>query len=296
MITPERPDTTGPAARISRLWPWLAATALAAACLAAAYPAGASNAAASAAAAPLNCGPSGPCYSPQVYETAYGVTPLLRRGIDGSGETVAMPELAQTPASPGSPTDIRKDLAAFDATFGLPPAALRVVTAVAGSPTPYLANDEELGDAEMVHAFAPGASLDIILLPADAVSSPADFAAAITKAIRESAALHAAVLSISASGGEHSLTPARPTTRPSTTWSPATTQCSGRPGSSPVTTPGLAGTRSPAGAAPTPSTSSPCWRAQPAREAWPLRLSAGSPRCGSPRPRPRFPPGYGSRA
>ncbi len=80
------------------------------------------------------------------------------------------------------------------------------MTDIAGSSTPYLANDEEASDAEMVHAFAPGATLDIILVPADAISSPADFAAAITKAIRESTALHAAVLSISASGGEHSFT------------------------------------------------------------------------------------------
>jgi subtilase family serine protease len=80
------------------------------------------------------------------------------------------------------------------------------VTAIAKSPTPYLTDGEELGDAEMVHAFAPGATLDIILVPADAISSPANFAAAITKAIQESAALHAAVISISASGGEHFFT------------------------------------------------------------------------------------------
>jgi subtilase family serine protease len=138
---------------------------------------------------------------------AYGVAPLLRRGIDGRGETVALAELAQTPASPGA-TDIRQDLAAFDTKFGLPRASLHVVTTIAGSPTPYLANGEELGDAEVVHAFAPGATLDIILVPADAISSPADFAGAISKAIRESVALHAAVLSISASGGEHLLTSA----------------------------------------------------------------------------------------
>ena len=47
---------------------------------------------------------------------AYGVAPLLRRGIDGSGETVVMPELASSPPS----TDIRKDLAIFDSKFGLP--------------------------------------------------------------------------------------------------------------------------------------------------------------------------------
>jgi subtilase family serine protease len=185
---------------------WLYAASLAA-CLTAAYASAAlGGTPATAASAPLNCGPSGSCLSPQAYETAYGVAPLLRRGIDGRGETVAMPELAQNPASHGSPTDIRKDLAAFDAKFGLPGATVHVVTDIAGSPTPYLANDEEVGDAEMVHAFAPGATLDIILVPADAITSPADFAAAITKAIRESTTLHAAVLSISASGGEHSFT------------------------------------------------------------------------------------------
>jgi len=186
--------------------PWLYAAPLAACLTAACASAALGGTPATAGSAPLNCGPSGSCLSPQAYETAYGVTPLLRHGIDGRGETVAMPELAQTPASHGSPTDIRKDLAAFDAKFGLPRATVHVVPDIAGSPAPYLANDEEVGDAEMVHAFAPGATLDIILIPADAISSPADFAAAITKAIRESTALHTAVLSISASGGEHSFT------------------------------------------------------------------------------------------
>jgi hypothetical protein len=46
------------------------------------------------AAAPLNCAPPGvkqpPCYSPQAYQVAYSVAPLLSRGIDGHGETVVM--------------------------------------------------------------------------------------------------------------------------------------------------------------------------------------------------------------
>ena len=190
----------------------LAAVSLAA-CLAAAYPAAAAadgtavSTSASAGTAQVNCAPPGvkapPCYSPQAYQMAYGVAPLLSHGIDGRGETVAMPEQAQTPASPGA-TDIRKDLAAFDTKFGLPPASLHVVTAVAESPTPYLAGGEELGDAEMVHAFAPGATLDIILIPG--ITSPASFAAAITKVITEGISLHAAVLSISGSGGEHAFT------------------------------------------------------------------------------------------
>ena len=77
---------------------------------------------------------------------------------------------------------------------------------IAGSATPYLSDAEELGDAEMVHAFAPGATLDIVLVPADAISSPANVLAAITETIRESAALHVAVLSFSFSGGEHCFT------------------------------------------------------------------------------------------
>jgi hypothetical protein len=42
---------------------------------------------------------------------AYGVAPLLSRGIDGRGETVVVgPEPAAAPPS----TDIRQDLAVFD--------------------------------------------------------------------------------------------------------------------------------------------------------------------------------------
>jgi hypothetical protein len=46
---------------------------------------------------PLLCGPPDffiQCYSPGQYQVAYGVAPLLRRGITGHGETVVMPELA----------------------------------------------------------------------------------------------------------------------------------------------------------------------------------------------------------
>jgi subtilase family serine protease len=183
-----------------------------AACLAAACAYAAIGGTAATAASPppqLNCGAGlgAPisCYSPQEYQVAYGVAPLLRRGIDGRGQTVALLELAQTPASPGA-SDIRDDLAAFDAKFRLPRASLRVVNAIVRDATPYLSNAEEIGDAEMVHAFAPGATLDIVLVPADAISSPANFAAAVASAVRASAALHVAVISISASGGEHVFT------------------------------------------------------------------------------------------
>ena len=204
-ISPNQPH----AAR--RRWPWLAAAPLTA-CLAVAYPAAAATGgpAASAATGPVNCAPPDvkqiPCYRPQAYQVAYGVAPLLRRGVDGSGETVIVPELAQTPTSHGGPTDIRQDLAAFDRTFGLPAAKLQVVNTIAGSATPYLANDEEVTDTEMLHAIAPGATLSVVLVAADANTSSANFAAALTKVIQAGVARHAAVISISASVGEHFLT------------------------------------------------------------------------------------------
>jgi subtilase family serine protease len=210
------------AAEPPRRWRWIAAASLAAcltaACTSTATTTGtaaatsatatASAPTASAATVTVDCGPPGApkrCYSPQAYQVAYGAAPLLGHGIDGSGETVVMPELAaQSPASSGGSTDIRQDLAAFDSKFGLPPATLQVVNTIAKSKTPYLADGkEEVEDTEMVHAIAPGAILDVVLLPADVLSSNAAIAAALTQVIQAGVALHAAVISISASGGEH---------------------------------------------------------------------------------------------
>jgi subtilase family serine protease len=201
--------------RRARRWPWLAAAPLTA-CLAAAGATAASGGTAATAASPppaLNCGAGlgGPvsCSSPREYQLAYGVTPLLRRGIDGSGETVVVgPEPAAT--SSGAATDIHTDLAYFDHKFRLPQARLHIVN-TAKSATPYLAGPEEVTDTELVHAFAPDASLDVIVTPPDTAASPATFAAAITRTIQEGTARQAAVISISASVGEHYLTHAEVT-------------------------------------------------------------------------------------
>src|SRR5262249_36801455 len=155
---------------------------------------------------PPNClAPPATCYTPRVFRTAYGISPLLERGIDGRGQTVVIPELAQQPAADAS--DIRQDMARFDRLFGLPPARLRVVNSLAGSASPWLASGEEVEDTEMVHAVAPGAAISIVLVKQSAVSSPADFAAALTEFLRLGAT-HRRVLSISASIGQHSPTPA----------------------------------------------------------------------------------------
>ncbi len=199
---PPAPHAGRPPRRRQRRWLWLTAAPLTA-CLAAAC---ASTAESVNATAPVNCAPPGvklpPCYSPQAYRVAYGVAPLLSRGIDGSGETVVMPELASSPPA----TDIRRDMAAFDRQFGLSPAKLRVVSTITRSATPYLADEEEVQDTEMAHAIAPGATLDVVLVPQDATSSRASFTAAATKVVQVSVALHAAVISISGSEGEHLFT------------------------------------------------------------------------------------------
>ena len=149
--------------------------------------------------------PPATCYTPRVFRTAYGISPLLERGIDGRGQTVVIPEVAQQPGPDAS--DIRQDMARFDSLFGLPPARLRVVNSLAGTGSPWLAGGEEVEDAEMVHAVAPGAAITIVLVKQSAVNSPADFAAALTAFLRLGATL-GGVLSISACIGEHYLTPA----------------------------------------------------------------------------------------
>jgi subtilase family serine protease len=157
----------------------------------------------------VSCGPPGyfiQCYTPGQYQVAYGVAPLLRRGIAGSGETVVMPELANKPGP--NFTDIRKDLAAFDTRFGLPAAKLKVTTTIAGASAPYVAGTEEVEDTEIVHAIAPGAALDVVLVPASAIASAANFTAAATGLIHAAITQSAAVVSISGSHGEHLFTPA----------------------------------------------------------------------------------------
>jgi subtilase family serine protease len=157
----------------------------------------------------VSCGPPDyfiQCYSPGQYQVAYGVAPLLRSGITGTGETVVMPELANVPGP--NFTDIRKDLSAFDSKFGLPAAKLEVTTTLAGASAPYVAGTEEVEDTEIVHAIAPGAALDVVLVPSNTTASAANITAALTGVLQAAIAQNAAVVSASASEGEDFFTPA----------------------------------------------------------------------------------------
>jgi subtilase family serine protease len=147
------------------------------------------------------------CYPPQVLRTAYGIQPLLERGIDGRGVTVVLPETAETgPTQHPAVTDIRQDMADFDSRFGLSRAHIQVITTLAGpSASPWLARLEEIQDTELVHAVAPDATIDELLVdPAD-LSTPAKAAAEFTTLVRI-ASRRAHVISLSISFGEHFFT------------------------------------------------------------------------------------------
>ena len=147
---------------------------------------------------------------------AYGIQPLLYRGITGRGQTVVLPEFPPSAArSPSAVTgvqvpavtDVRQDLARFDAMFGLPAARLQVVNTLAHATSPWLAATEEVGDTEIVHALAPGAAIRVVLTPSPYRASLGRVSAAVVAALRLSLA-QGGVISLSAGTGEQCFTPA----------------------------------------------------------------------------------------
>src|SRR6185437_15513292 len=150
------------------------------------------------------------CYAPHVFRVAYGIQPLLDRGIDGRGKTVTILVAAPSPHAPAGPDDtgIRQDLAAFDRMFRLPAARIQIVTALAGAASPGQASFEEVMDLEIVHMVAPAAALRVVLLPANVMESAATATADMIAALRL-AVSRTDVTSISWSAGEHFFTRAQ---------------------------------------------------------------------------------------
>jgi subtilase family serine protease len=134
------------------------------------------------------------CYTPQQIRVAYGIQPLLDRGVTGRGQTVVLPEFP--PEGTGAVTDIRPDLARFDGRFGLPAASVQVVNTLARVASPWLATPEEVADTEVVHAIAPGAAIREVLIP-----SSGTVIAGVVAALRVGLT-QGAVISLSADAGE----------------------------------------------------------------------------------------------
>lgn len=123
------------------------------------------------------------CLSPQQFRVAYGVRPLLGRGIDGRGRTVVIIDPAVSSAS-GGISNINQDLALYDHRFSLPAARVSVASNLAGSGSPSIATQEEVLDVEMVHAVAPGAAIRVILYAAPQTGSVASALALYVRSLR----------------------------------------------------------------------------------------------------------------
>jgi subtilase family serine protease len=152
-----------------------------------------------------------PCYTPQQLRVAYGIQPLLDRGITGRGQTVVLLEfpplaVAGTQVVPAA-SDIRQDLARFDSMFRLPAAQLQVVNTLAHAASPWMASTEEVGDTEVVHELAPSAVIREVLIPSSYTVSPARVNAAVVAALRLGLA-QGGVISFSGGAGEQCFTPA----------------------------------------------------------------------------------------
>jgi subtilase family serine protease len=153
-----------------------------------------------------DCDSIATCYTPQQLQVAYGIKPLLDRRIDGRGETVVLPELAEPALNPPLVSNMARDMTAFDRLFHLPAARMRVNTTLAGPVAhPWYAFGEEVLDVEMVHVIAPRATLVIDLVRSNALNNVPNAVAAATGSLRL-ALSQGGVVSISAvgdTGGEH---------------------------------------------------------------------------------------------
>ena len=105
------------------------------------------------------------CYQAPQLQAAYDLGPLFRRGITGTGETIVIVDPY------GSPT-ITRDLATYDARYGLPAPPSFTIIQPAGPVPPYRENSgfegwagETTLDVEMAHTVAPGANILLVETP-----------------------------------------------------------------------------------------------------------------------------------
>ncbi len=101
------------------------------------------------------------CYGPDQIRAAYGIQPLLDRGLTGAGRTIVIIDAFANPT-------IADDLATFDATWGLPDPVFTIVSPD-GVPPFDPTDDNMVGwsaetslDVEWAHAAAPGAAITLV--------------------------------------------------------------------------------------------------------------------------------------
>jgi subtilase family serine protease len=102
-------------------------------------------------------------YTPAQIRAAYFLNPLLRKGIDGRGQSIVIVD------SFGSPT-IRHDLKVFDRQFRLPPPSSLMIIHPAGPIPPFGPThigwaEETTLDVEWAHVMAPRARIVLVETP-----------------------------------------------------------------------------------------------------------------------------------
>ena len=167
--------------------------------------------------------PAEDCYSPQALRTAYGIAPLLARGIDGRGRTIVLIEWLASAAGGPASSNIFQDMAGFDSYFHLPPVKLSVVHGAEPKASVDLAISEEVIDVELVHAVAPGAAIRVVLTGPRTYSS-----GAVVSDLGDVLAASRGADVVSMSGGAWRTASPQPSwprrTRLSASWWPATSR------------------------------------------------------------------------
>jgi subtilase family serine protease len=100
------------------------------------------------------------CYGPAQLRAAYGITPLLGRGITGAGRTIVIVDAF-------APPGVANDLRIFDETFGLAGADLQIVAPQGAvwdpaDPDQAFWSGEIALDVQLAHTVAPGAKLVLV--------------------------------------------------------------------------------------------------------------------------------------
>ncbi|HVH14123.1 MAG TPA: dockerin type I domain-containing protein [Candidatus Angelobacter sp.] len=106
-----------------------------------------------------------PPFTPAELRKGYGFSQLYSRGVNGTGERIAIVDAF------GSPT-LAKDLAGFNSLTGLPPATVNLYFP---DGVPKLKNTgwavETSLDVEWAHAMAPGATIDLVVALSSSLGS-----------------------------------------------------------------------------------------------------------------------------
>ena len=105
------------------------------------------------------------CYSPQQIRNAYNIQPLLNKGITGKGRTVVIVDGATS-------TTLTSDVHLYDQLYGLKDPKINVFSPFGPPSVDPGAYVETALDVETVHSLAPDATIDLVLVNLDFVSTP----------------------------------------------------------------------------------------------------------------------------